>query len=70
MAFAITFVVRGYHVYKDIWAVEIVSELPCFVEPHNREDRYAVAVMDGDTSIASRSCTEKDLLHLLHIPSP
>jgi len=34
MAFAITFVVRGYHVYKDIWATEIGSELPCFVEPH------------------------------------
>jgi len=50
MAFAITFVVRGYHVFKDIWAAEIGSELPCFVEPHNWEDRYAVAVMD-DTSI-------------------
>jgi len=44
------FVVRGYHVYKDIWAAEIGSELSCFVEPHNREDRYAVAVMDN-TSI-------------------
>ena len=50
MAFAITFVVRGYHVYKDIWAAEIGSELPCFTEPHNRGDRYAVAVMDS-TSI-------------------
>ena len=48
MAFAITFVVRGYHVYKDIWAAEIGSELLCFPEPHNRED--PVAVMDG-TSI-------------------
>jgi len=46
----VTFVVRGYHVYKDIWAGEIGSELSCFVEPHNREDRYAVPVMDG-TSI-------------------
>jgi len=44
------FVVHGYHAYKDIWAAEIRSELLCFIEPHNREDRYAVAVMDG-TSI-------------------
>ena len=47
MAFAIASVVRGYHVYKDIWDAEINSELPCFREPDNREDRYAVAVMNG-----------------------
>jgi len=67
MAFAITFVVRRYHVCKDIWAAEIGSELPCFVESHNREDRYAVAVMD-DTSMVGHVASEKDLLHLLHIP--
>ena len=50
MAFAITFTVCGYHVYKDIWATEIGSKLPCFPDPHIREDHYAVAVMDG-TSI-------------------
>jgi len=63
MAFAITFVVRGYHVCKDTWAAEIGSEFPCFVEPRNREDRYAVAVMDGTSIVCSRSLTEKDLLH-------
>ena len=51
MAFAITFVVRGYHVYKDIWAAEIGSELPCFPEPHNREDHFAVAVMNSTNKV-------------------
>ena len=46
-AFSITFVVRGYHIYKDIWRAEIGSELPCCPEPDNREDRYAVAIMNG-----------------------
>ena len=47
MAFAITSVVRGYHIYKDIWGAEISSELPCLPKPDNREDRYAVAVMNS-----------------------
>ena len=33
--------------YKDIWDAEIDSELPCFPEPDNREDCYAVAVMNS-----------------------
>ena len=47
MAFAINGVVRGYHIYKDIWSAKIDSELPCCPESGNREDRYAVAVMNG-----------------------
>ena len=47
MTFAIASVVRGYHVYKDIWDAEIDFEFPCFPEPDNREDCYAVAVMNG-----------------------
>ena len=52
MAFAITCVVRGYHAYKDIWYAKIDSELPCSLEPDNRKDRYAVAVMNG-TNVVS-----------------
>ena len=48
MAFEIDSVVRGYHVYKDVWHANIGTELPCRPESNNREDRYAVAVMDGD----------------------
>jgi len=43
MTFAITFIVRAYLVYKDIWGAKIGSELLCFPEPNNRDDCYAVA---------------------------
>ena len=48
MAFEIDSVVRGYHVYKDVWDAHIGVVLPCLPEMSNREDRYAIAVMDGD----------------------
>ena len=50
MAFAIVSVVRRYHIYQDIWSAEIDSELPCLPESGNREDRYAVAVIN-DTRV-------------------
>ena len=48
MAFEIDSVVRGYHVYKDVWDAHIGTELLCLPESSNREDRYVMAVMDGD----------------------
>ena len=36
--------------YKDIWNADIGSELPCYPESTNSEDRYAVAIMD-DTHV-------------------
>ena len=41
--------VRGYHVYKDIWAAAIGEELECSREPTNMADRYAVAVRNEET---------------------
>ena len=48
MVFKIDSVVRGYHVYKDVWDAHIGKMLPCLPETSNREDWYTVAVMDGD----------------------
>ena len=42
--------VRGYHVYKDIWAPAIRDELDCRQEPGNEEDSYAVAVYSDSES--------------------
>ena len=40
--------IRGYHIYRDIWAAIIGEELGCIREPTNVHDRYAVAVVkDG-----------------------
>ena len=47
MVFAITAVVSGYYAYKEIWEAEFDSEMPYSPEPDNREDRYAVGVMNG-----------------------
>ena len=45
--------VRGYHVYKDIWAAATGEELVCSREPTNTADRYmyVVAVLKQETII-------------------
>jgi hypothetical protein len=42
--FSVAAMVRGYHVYRDIWAASIGEELPCECQEGNRQDAYAVAV--------------------------
>ena len=39
MALAMTSVVYGHHVYKDIWEAEISSELSCLPAPDNRQEQ-------------------------------
>ena len=43
MAFEFNFesMVRGYHVYKDVWDATIGETLPCEVESGNASDPYA-----------------------------
>ena len=43
--------VRGYHVYKTIWAAAVGEVLICRREPTNSTDRYAVAVLKEETII-------------------
>ena len=43
-SFAINSVVRGYHVYKDIWTSTRGEELQCQRETGNAHDLYAVSV--------------------------
>ena len=45
--------VRGYHVYKDIWTAVVGEEFPCKRETGNTFDPFAVAVMRGDTNAIS-----------------
>ena len=42
--------VRGYHVYQDIWTAVVDEEFPCKREAGNRFDPFAVAVMKSDTT--------------------
>ena len=43
--------VRGYHVYKDIWTAVVGEEFQCRREDGNRFDPFAMAVMRGGTVI-------------------
>ena len=43
--------VRGYYVYKTIWAAAVREVLICRREPTNSADRYAVAVLKEETII-------------------
>ena len=37
--------VRGYHVYKEIWCAAVGEELSCMREVENYRDPFAVAVV-------------------------
>ena len=44
--FSVNSMVRGYHVYQEVWEVRIGEVLPCLREVGNRHDPYAIAVKD------------------------
>ena len=47
-SFSIESMIRGYHVYKNIWNDPLDDEeLECKCEPGNSSDPYAVAVMES-----------------------
>ena len=51
-SFYVEAMVRGYHVYQDIWTVVGGEEFPCKREAGNTFDPFAVAVMRGTTVIS------------------
>ena len=50
-SFEIEAMVRGYHIYKDVWSAVIDEEFPCKREDGNHFDPFAVAVCNGDIVI-------------------
>ena len=49
--FEIEAMVRGYHIYKDVWSAVIDEEFLCKREDGNHFDPFAVAVCNGDRVI-------------------
>ena len=49
--FSAAAMVRGYQVFKDIWAVADDKELPCKQEEGNKVDPFAVAVLRDETIV-------------------
>ena len=43
--------IRGYHVYKKVWAATVGEALVCEREPKNSSDRYAVGVKNEGTIV-------------------
>ena len=64
-SFEIEAMVRGYHIYKDVWSAVIEEEFPCKREEGNRYDPFAVAVCNGDIVIGTRS--KKDFIRLFAV---
>ncbi len=50
-SFSVEAMVRGYHVYRDVWAASIGELLPCEREEGNASDRYAVAMASFTDSL-------------------
>ena len=43
-------IIRGYHVYKEVWNSSIREEFVCFAEEENSHDRKAVISTSDDIS--------------------
>jgi len=54
-SFSVAAIIRGYHVYKEIWDAELNEELTCEREVGNRSDTFAVVM-------------KKDLVTVGHVP--
>ena len=52
MLFEITFILSGYHVYKDIWGVKISSELPFYVLPE--PDMAKIAMQQQSLTVSKQ----------------
>ena len=66
-------VVRGYHIYKDIWSAAVGTIPPCRQESFSPHDSYTVAIIKDDVVVGqvprniSVACSAF-LRMLLHVP--
>ena len=51
MLFTVSAMIRGYHVYKEVWNAEVNEELLCEREVGNCSDTFAVAVKKGTVMV-------------------
>ena len=51
LRFSVSAVIRGYHVYKEIWNAELDEELTCEREVGNRNDTFAVAMRKDSVTV-------------------
>ena len=49
--FTVQAMVRGYHIYKEIWESSVREQLICEIEETNRQDSHVVAVVKSRTVV-------------------
>ena len=52
--FVMDSMVRGYHIYQDVWTLAVGERLQCVREEDNAEDRYTVAVIKDGVTVGHR----------------
>ena len=57
-------VIRGYHVYKEVWDAAIEQVLPCQQERGNTHDPYAVAVVERGVIVGHVPCAVSSVCYL------
>ena len=50
-SFSVESMVRGYHIYKDVWGAVVGQEFPCKCEDGNRVDPFTVTAVRSNTVI-------------------
>ena len=65
--FTVEAMVRGYHVYKDVWSAALGEQLSCQREPTNTSDPFAVAVVRSLVTVGQY--TQEDIFNMLHVSS-
>ncbi len=61
-------VVRGYHVYHNIWDVIVDEKLVCSVETDNPRDRFAVGVYKNNNIVGHQQENKRQKTFLLLAP--
>ena len=51
--------IRGYHVYQNVWEPQMNETLNCKLEPTNEFDKHAVSEVKSDVIVGQ--CTESEL---------
>ena len=65
--FVVDSVVRGYHVYKDVWGAAAGEALQCFRESGNQSNPYAVAMRQRDNTVTVAHFAKKVLRYVFDV---
>ena len=66
-SFSIASMVRGYHIYKDIWDALIGEELSCEREGANYADPFAVAIIKDDNVVGHEELLVCSLIYKINL---